>query len=196
MARRTPRPRPTQTQTLTPVTVTCPHCKRPTRADYTNYRTVSRLDGTLRRIVRGLSRAAKRGGPARGALRHFVKVTRSYRPGLFHCYESAPAGAVPLLRVGGRAPDEQRPGATIRQLSVSRAAVERAEAGVAGSGGAGVGGSGVGAADAAGAGAGVIGGVDRPGAVAGVTRGIGTPPGGAAEAAAVPQRSCRLPGAA
>ena len=52
MARRTPRPRPTLTQTLTPVTVTCPHCRRPTRADYTNYRTVSRLDGVLRLTLR------------------------------------------------------------------------------------------------------------------------------------------------
>jgi Transposase, Mutator family len=52
MARRTPRPRPTQAQTLTPVTVTCPHCQRPTRADYTNFRTVSRLDGVLRLALR------------------------------------------------------------------------------------------------------------------------------------------------
>jgi hypothetical protein len=34
------------------VTVTCPHCERPTRADYTNYRTVSRLDGVLRLALR------------------------------------------------------------------------------------------------------------------------------------------------
>ena len=52
MARRTARPRPTQAQKLTPVTVTCPHCKRPTRADYTNFRTVSRLDGVLRLALR------------------------------------------------------------------------------------------------------------------------------------------------
>jgi hypothetical protein len=52
MARRTPRPRPSQTRTLAPVTVICPHCKRPTRADYTNFRTVSRLDGVLRLALR------------------------------------------------------------------------------------------------------------------------------------------------
>ena len=52
MARRTPRPHPTQSQTLAPVTVACPHCQRPTRADYTNSRTVSRLDGVLRLALR------------------------------------------------------------------------------------------------------------------------------------------------
>jgi len=52
MARRTPRPHPTQSQTLAPVTVACPHCQRPTRADYTNFRTVSRLDGVLRLALR------------------------------------------------------------------------------------------------------------------------------------------------
>src|SRR5665213_2406136 len=52
MARRTPRPHPTQSQTLASVTVACPHCQRPTRADYTNFRTVSRLDGVLRLALR------------------------------------------------------------------------------------------------------------------------------------------------
>ena len=38
----------------------------------------------LGRVVTGMARAAKRCG----ALRHVVKVTRSYQPGLFHCYGS------------------------------------------------------------------------------------------------------------
>jgi hypothetical protein len=52
MARRTPRPRPTLTQTLTPVVRTCPGCQLPLAADYTNYRTVTRLDGVLRLALR------------------------------------------------------------------------------------------------------------------------------------------------
>jgi hypothetical protein len=52
MARRTPRPRPTQTQTLAPVLRSCPACQRPLAADYTNYRTVTRLDGVWRLTLR------------------------------------------------------------------------------------------------------------------------------------------------
>src|SRR3954470_16711893 len=52
MARRTPRPRPSQYQTLAPVTVSCPHCQRHTRADYTNFRTLTRLDGVWRFTLR------------------------------------------------------------------------------------------------------------------------------------------------
>jgi hypothetical protein len=52
VARRTPRPRPTRSQTLTPVTVACPHCQRSTRADYTNFRTLTRLDGVWRFALR------------------------------------------------------------------------------------------------------------------------------------------------
>jgi len=52
MARRTPRPRPTQTQTLAPVVRSCPACQQPLTADYTNYRTVARLDGIWRLTLR------------------------------------------------------------------------------------------------------------------------------------------------
>lgn len=52
MARRTPRPRPSQYQTLAPVTVSCPHCQGHTRADYTNFRTLTRLDGVWRFSLR------------------------------------------------------------------------------------------------------------------------------------------------
>ena len=57
-----------------------------------------------------------------------MKVSRSYWPGLFHCYD-----------VAGPAADEQRPGAVVRQAPVPRAAGERPEGGVAGAGGAGLG---------------------------------------------------------
>ena len=49
--------------------------------------------GQVRRQLGGLLGAMARHGPALGALagavRHFVKVTRSYWPGLFHCYTVA-----------------------------------------------------------------------------------------------------------
>ena len=59
------------------------------------------------------------------------------------------AGTVLVLRVGGRAADQQRPGTPVRQPSLSRASGERSPAGVAGAGGAGFGAGGVGAGDAA-----------------------------------------------
>src|SRR3954462_10337052 len=46
--RKRPRPRPERALTLTPITVNCPECQRPTRADYTNFRTVTTLDGVTR----------------------------------------------------------------------------------------------------------------------------------------------------
>jgi hypothetical protein len=52
MARRTPRPRPTRALTLAPLSSRCPGCTKPTRADYVNYRTVSRLDGVWRVTLR------------------------------------------------------------------------------------------------------------------------------------------------
>src|SRR3954471_4347056 len=52
MARRTAHPRPTRTQTLTSVVRVCPACQRPLAADYTNYRTVTRLDGVWRLTLR------------------------------------------------------------------------------------------------------------------------------------------------
>jgi hypothetical protein len=49
-----------------------------------------RLRGMLRRLRAAARRAAARGqqGLAEG-LRHFVKVSKSYEPGLFHCYDVA-----------------------------------------------------------------------------------------------------------
>jgi hypothetical protein len=52
MARRTPRPRPTLRETLTPVVRSCPGCQLPLATDYTNYRTITRLDGVLRLTLR------------------------------------------------------------------------------------------------------------------------------------------------
>jgi hypothetical protein len=43
-----PRPRPERALTLTPITVNCPECQRRTHADYTNFRTVTTLDGVTR----------------------------------------------------------------------------------------------------------------------------------------------------
>jgi hypothetical protein len=52
MARRTARPRPTRAQTLSPVLSACPACQHPLAADYTNARTVTRLDGVWRLTLR------------------------------------------------------------------------------------------------------------------------------------------------
>jgi hypothetical protein len=52
MARRTPRPRPTQQFILAPVLRSCPTCRQPLTADYTNYRTITRLDGVWRLTLR------------------------------------------------------------------------------------------------------------------------------------------------
>jgi hypothetical protein len=52
MARRTARPRPTRTQTLAPVVRSCPDCQHYLSADYTNYRTITRLDGVWRLTLR------------------------------------------------------------------------------------------------------------------------------------------------
>jgi hypothetical protein len=40
-------------------------------------------------LLGALQRAAAKPGPMRAALQHFVKVTRSFWPGLFHCYDNA-----------------------------------------------------------------------------------------------------------
>ena len=58
------------------------------------------------------------------------------------------AGAVPLLRRGGSAADEQRPGAVLRLVSLPRAALQRPEGGLPGDGGAGLGAAGGGGRDA------------------------------------------------
>ena len=44
-----------------------------------------RLAGLLGAMARHRAKA----GPLAGAVDHFLKVTRSYRPGLFHCYAVA-----------------------------------------------------------------------------------------------------------
>jgi hypothetical protein len=38
-------------------------------------------------VIRGMSRVAARRADLADPLRHFVKVSRSYEPGLFHCYD-------------------------------------------------------------------------------------------------------------
>jgi hypothetical protein len=48
MARITPRPTPTRTDALAPAVRDCPACGRPMWADYTNYRTLTTLDGVTR----------------------------------------------------------------------------------------------------------------------------------------------------
>lgn len=48
MARTTPRPAPTRTEALAPALRDCPACARPMWADYTNYRTLTTLDGVTR----------------------------------------------------------------------------------------------------------------------------------------------------
>lgn len=40
-------------------------------------------------VVRGMARVASRRPDLADPLRHFVKVSRSYEPGLFHCYDVA-----------------------------------------------------------------------------------------------------------
>jgi hypothetical protein len=52
MARTRRRPRPTQAQTLNPVTTNCPECGHHLRAAYTEYRTITTLDGVTRLTLR------------------------------------------------------------------------------------------------------------------------------------------------
>jgi hypothetical protein len=40
-------------------------------------------------VVRGMGRCADRRADLAGPLRHFVRVSRSYEPGLFHCHDVA-----------------------------------------------------------------------------------------------------------
>ena len=46
--RKRPRPRPDRGQSLSPITVDCPECQHRTHADYSNFRTVTTLDGVVR----------------------------------------------------------------------------------------------------------------------------------------------------
>jgi len=39
------------------------------------------------RVLRSIGVTKRHCGPLEDALNHFLKVTRSYRPGLFHCYD-------------------------------------------------------------------------------------------------------------
>ena len=54
-------------------------------------RPVAELRRRLSRLLSGMRQAAAQTEAAelRQQLRHFVKVTKSYRPGLFHCYQTA-----------------------------------------------------------------------------------------------------------
>lgn len=84
MARRTRRPRATLAQTLSPATRSCPACQRALAADYTNYRTVSRLDGVWRLSLR-IRRCHHRDCP---------RYRRPYRP------EAEPHFALPHHEFG------------------------------------------------------------------------------------------------
>src|SRR5262249_24977918 len=86
------------------------------------------------------------------------------------------AGAVPLLRRGRPAADQQRPGAAVWETPLSRAAGQRSEGGVAGSGGARRRAVGIGGADTAGGRQGRRVGSAGRGGVAGVASGTGAPP--------------------
>lgn len=45
------------------------------------------VKASYRGLLGAMSRHAERAGDLAGALKHFGKVTRSYWPGLFHCYD-------------------------------------------------------------------------------------------------------------
>jgi hypothetical protein len=70
-----------------------------------------RLAGLIAAITRHRAKA----GTLAGAVDHFLKVTRSYRPGLFHGYAVA----------GGPAAHRQRPRAAVRSAPPPRAAGDR-----------------------------------------------------------------------
>jgi hypothetical protein len=52
-------------------------------------RTGAQVRGRWAGVVRGMGRCAGRRADLADPLRHFVKVSRSYEPGLFHCYDVA-----------------------------------------------------------------------------------------------------------
>jgi hypothetical protein len=101
--------------------------------------------------------------------------------------------AVPRLRRGGAAADEQRPGAVLRVVPVPRTAVQRAEGGVPGDGRAGRGTAGVGGRDPAAAdrrrGPGAVG----PEGLAGPAPLTGAQAGGAGAGSPLPSRPRGLP---
>ena len=131
-----------------------------------------------RRLVQllGRMRRATTGEPSvRAGLKQFLKVTRSYWPGLFRCYDTAD-----LPRTNN---DLEH---TLRQPSLPRASVQRSAAVLAGSGRDGPGAGDLGLGDAAPAGGrlGVASGLC--GALARAASGVGGAARGAAEAAALP----------
>ena len=131
-----------------------------------------------RRLVQllGRMRRATTGEPSvRAGLKQFLKVTRSYWPGLFRCYDAAD-----LPRTNN---DLEH---TLRQPSLPRASVQRSAAVLAGSGRDGPGAGDLGLGDAAPAGGrlGVASGLC--GALARAASGVGGTARGAAEAAALP----------
>src|SRR5262249_1486005 len=106
------------------------------------------------------------------------------------------AGAVPLLRGGRPAADEQRAGAAVRQLPPPRAADQRAQGGVAGVGVTGLGADHRRGGDAAAARPGQ--GLDgrRPGQLGGAAGHVGGAPTTADRTSALPPRPGRLLAAA
>ena len=96
------------------------------------------VKASYRGLLGAMARHAGRAGDLAGALTHFVKVTRSYWPGLFHCYDVA---------------DLPRTNNDLEQFfgwhRYHERRCERPEGGVAGAGGAGVGAAAGGGGDAA-----------------------------------------------
>lgn len=46
----------------------------------------AQLERAYSRVMSNIGLVKRHLGPLEGAMNHFLKVTRSYRPGLFHCY--------------------------------------------------------------------------------------------------------------
>jgi hypothetical protein len=82
--RRRPRPQPDRALNLVPVTLDCPECQHRTQARYTNYRTISTLDGVLH-LTLSIRRCHNPDCP---------RFLRSYRP------EAEPHFALPYHEFG------------------------------------------------------------------------------------------------
>ena len=52
-------------------------------------RSAVELERAYGRVLSTIGLVKRHLGPLEGAMNHFLKVTRSYRPGLFHCYRIA-----------------------------------------------------------------------------------------------------------
>ena len=100
--------------------------------------TAAAVKASYRGLLGAMARHAGRAGELTGALGHFRKVTRSYWPGLFHCYEL---------------PDLPRTDNDLEQLfgatPLPRATCQRPEGGLTGAGGPGLGAIAGGGSDAA-----------------------------------------------